>query len=90
VVLFQLAARLLGHSGEGLAQAGALWAEADLARRFGRPLPQPAVLAHSPKLLRPLTAMAALANRDARQGRPEPEATPGRASTLLRHRWIGR
>jgi phytoene synthase len=90
VVLFQLAARLLGHSGEGLAQVGGMWAEADLARRFGRPLPRPAVGSKLPKVLRPLTGMAALASRDSRRDEREPEATPGRAWTLLRHRWIGR
>ncbi len=41
---------------------------------------------------RPLTALAALAVRDLHQGGPpfEPEATPGRAWTLFRHRLTGR
>ena len=90
VVLFQLAARLLGHSGEGLAQAGGLWAEANLARRFGRPLPQAAVLPQSQKVIRPLTGLASLASRDARRAELEPEAKPSRAWTLLRHRLTGR
>lgn len=89
-VLFMLAARLLGTNGEGLSRPGELWASADLARRFARPMPAPLELPRFARALRPLTALAALANRDARLGRPEPEATPGRAWTLLRHRVTGR
>lgn len=88
-LLFMLAARLLRVSGEGLSAPGRLWAAVDLARRFGRALPAPEPLAHAPRQLRPLTALAALANRDARLGRLEPEATPPRAWTLLRHRITG-
>lgn len=90
VLLFQFAARLLGQSGEGLKAAGGLWAEVDLARRFGRPLPKAVGLPAAPRALRPLTALAALAARDARRGALEPEAIPGRAWTLLRHRLAGR
>lgn len=90
VVLFQLAARLLGQRGEGLREAGGLWAMTDLARRFGRPVPAPVVLPSSPRTLRPVTGLAALATRDARRGELEPEATPGRSWTLIRHRLTGR
>jgi phytoene synthase len=89
-LLFMLAARLLETSGEGVSVPGALWAEVDLARRFGRPLPAAVPLPPSPWSLRPLTALAALADRDARLGKPEAEATPARAWTLLRHRITGR
>lgn len=90
VMLFQLAARLLGQSGEGLRDPAGLWAAADLARRFGRPVPPPVKVSPAPRPLRPLTSLAALAQRDARRGKLEPEATPARAWTLLRHRWTGR
>ncbi|HEU0284996.1 MAG TPA: hypothetical protein VFR52_07635, partial [Sphingomicrobium sp.] len=45
-----------------------------------------------PPALRPLTALTALAVRDLARGGPpfEPEATPGRALALIRHRWTGR
>ena len=90
VVLFSLAARLLGDDGHGLAQAGRLWAAADLARRFGRALPTPADLPPVHKRVRPLTGLAALANRDARAEALEAEATPGRAWVLLKNRYLGR
>jgi len=90
--LFELGAQLLGSTDPALAQAGRLYARADLARRgyacvnlsgIGR--------MRFPKPLRPLTALAALAARDARAGGPpfEPEATPGRAARILSHRLFG-
>jgi phytoene synthase len=95
--LFQLGARLLKRAfdTETIGTAGRLFARADLARRglmdigrgsSGTQLPR------VPRRLRPLTALAALAARDLRRGGPpfEPEATPGRAWTLLRHRLTGR
>ena len=43
-----------------------------------------------PRPLRPITALARLAARDAKQGPAiEPEATPGRAAALLSHRLFG-
>jgi phytoene synthase len=88
--LFALGARLLGGEASG---AGAMFGQADLARRTGqrRWLGQPTQAQRVPRSLRPLTALDALAARDLRYGWPlEPEATPGRAWTLLRHRWTGR
>ena len=45
-----------------------------------------------PRRIRPATALWALARRDQKLGGPpfEPEGTPGRAWTLLRHRLTGR
>ncbi len=101
--LFGLGARLLDRSDEQIQAAGGLWALVDAARhcsdarsralmidrarhfskavagkRFARPL-------------RPLSMLAALALRDlGRWPAIEPEGTPGRALTLLRHRLSGR
>ena len=94
-LLFELGARLLGSPpSEDLREGGRQFAAADLARRgvydlvplkLGRP-------PRSPGQLRPLTMLKALAWRDMQRGGPpfEPEATPGRAWTLLRHRITGR
>jgi phytoene synthase len=92
VRLFAIASRLLGQPDEPVAEQGCLWAQVDVARRLGRSMPisGPPKMG-APKPLRPLTALAALATRDLRQGTAlEPEATPGRAWTLLRHRITGR
>lgn len=45
-----------------------------------------------PRRARPLTALVVLAARDLKHGGPpfEPEGTPARAATLLRHRLTGR
>jgi 15-cis-phytoene synthase len=91
ILLFGLAARLLGQADAVAIEAGAAWAEADVARRLQRPLPDSVPALASPRPLRPLTALAALAARDVKRGDTrEPEATPGRAWTLLRHRISGR
>ncbi|MES2001735.1 MAG: squalene/phytoene synthase family protein [Pseudomonadota bacterium] len=100
--LFGFGARLLDRSDEQIQAAGGLWALVDAARhcsdapsrelmierahhfskavagrRFARPL-------------RPLSMLAALALRDlGRWPGIEPEGTPGRALTLLRHRLTG-
>jgi phytoene synthase len=90
VALFEAAACLLGATAPTLAEAGSLYALAD-ARRHGlfrieaRVSPM-----HFPRRLRPLTAFAALAARDLRKYQVEPEATPGRALALIRHRLTGR
>lgn len=86
--LFALGARLLGTDSEGW---GGLWAEVDVARRLGRPMPSGAERLRVPRRLRPVTVLAALANRDAGRGAElESEAMPARAWTLLRHRITGR
>lgn len=91
--LFAIAGDLLGLSDPALGQAGACWARADVARRVGEahwlgPVP---TTGKFPRGLRPLTILAALAARDARRGwPPEPEATPQRSWTILRHRLTGR
>ena len=91
--LFELAARLLGACDPSIAPAGRLYASGKAARR-GLIQRQPLAQSHSrpvPRRLRPLTALAALAARDAQRGPPfDPEATPGRALVLLRHRLTGR
>jgi phytoene synthase len=86
--LFAMASSLLGIADPRIEEAGRLYA---LARIGHRP-PLPAGLASHvfPRGLRPLTAMAALAARDAKRSTPEPQATPGRALALLRHRLTGR
>lgn len=94
--LFRFGARLLGaeFEDETIGAAGRLFARMAAARRglldlavggaaiIGSRIARPA---------RPLTALAALAARDSRGGGPpfEPEATPGRAWTLVRHRLTG-
>lgn len=95
-LLFELGAMLLGlQFGESLGKAGRMFATVRVARlglleisTGGSGLERQV----SPRRARPLTALAALAMRDLRRGGPpfEPEATPGRAWTLLRHRLTGR
>ena len=90
VTLFALASRLLGAEAPSLESAGRLFAAGDLRRRAVA-VPGAHVvtkLPPFPKALRPLTSLAALARRDL--ARVEPEGTPGRAWTLLRHRLTGR
>jgi len=86
--LFALASRLIGKDHPSLAGAGRLYAAGDLRRRrlaaFDAECPSNRV----PPPLRRITGLAALARRDLHD--PEPEATPGRAWTLLRHRLTGR
>jgi hypothetical protein len=71
---------------------GEAFSRADLARRSGdadwlRKLP-PSL---APRPVRPITLLDALGRRDAaRFWPPEPEATPGRSWTLIRHRLTGR
>ena len=86
--LFRLLGRLLRVEALG----GEAFSRADLARRTGDPdwlvvqsLPK------APTSVRPITALDALGRRDAARGwPPEPEATPGRSWTLIRHRLLGR
>ncbi len=95
--LFQLGARLLGvpFDDATIGAAGRLFAGVEAARRGFLELPSGSAGPGGIRIAartRPLTALAALAARDLRRGGPpfEPEATPGRAWTLLRHRWTGR
>jgi phytoene synthase len=95
--LFELGSRLLGAEfiDETVGVAGRLFAGVDVARRglatcaAGLPGSGGAPIARQ---ARPLTALGALAARDLRRGGPpfEPEATPGRAFKLLRHKLSGR
>ena len=91
--LFALGARLLGQEWDGTAASGAIFARAQARRRgllpdaaaqaarLQRPVPAP---------LRPLTALALLAERDLAGETAEAEATPGRSWALVRHRLTGR
>ena len=89
--VFGLASVLLGEVVDsGAARA---WALADLARRTGDAALLDRGLVPASKAARkarPLTALAALAARDHRNGVLEPEGIPGRAWTLIRHRVTGR
>ncbi len=86
--LFGLLARLLGTQAPG----GEAYARADLARRTGDPnWLEPVAAMPTQRIARPVTALDALGRRDAARGwPPEPEATPGRALALIRHRLTGR
>ena len=93
--LFELAARLLGVTQDELGDAAQCFAAADLGRRHIvelAPLKLGRSIVRAPRKARPLTMLGALARRDMRSGGPpfEPEGTPGRAWTLLRHRLTGR
>lgn len=93
--LFAIAARLLeADHWQGLRALGHAYASASLTRHGIRMTPgdRAEFLPRSPRRLRPLTGLAALAMRDLKRGagRIEPEGTPGRAWTLLRHRLTGK
>ena len=89
--LFACGATLLGGNAPQLAEAGRWFALGDAARHGLTPVldvPKRRLLFE--RRLRPLTGLARLALRDLVHGEPfEPEATPGRAAALLRHRWSG-
>ena len=88
--LFELGTSLLGvESNDDIAWAGRLYASVDVVRRgLSNAIPDRPDLSHLviERPARPLTALSALAAR----GSLEPEATPGRAWALLRHRLTGR
>ena len=93
--LFRIGGQLLGAAHDLLIPAGRLFAGVDYARRHLRIIERSKIAmggVRFPPALRPLTALTALAVRDIRRGGPplEPDATPGRALALLRHRWTGR
>lgn len=92
--LFALAGRLLdADPPDTLEPGGRLYAAGQLRRRD---LVQDTTFVITgtpsiPRRLRALTGLAAIAKRDLQSGPPfEPEATPGRAWVLLRHRITGR
>ena len=95
--LFAIGARLLDGDDPHLEAAGRLFAQEQVARRRLMPMHHPMEEMHLLSghrfagRLRPLTALARLAARDAHQ-RPaiEPESTPGRAAALVSHRLFGR
>ena len=96
VQLFEIGARLLGGSGELMTAAGRLYGYGSALRRGLLPRQWPTAELRQlsrhrfPRVLRPLTALARLAARDAKQTPSiEPEATPGRAAALLTHRLFG-
>jgi phytoene synthase len=94
--LFKLGTRLLGvEPSDTICRAGSLYAEVDACRRgLVEKLPSIEVGDHLyfARQARPLTGLAALAARDIKRGGLpfEPQGTPGRAWTLLRHRIMGR
>lgn len=95
--LFAMGGKLLGAFHPLLDVAGRLYAYESYRGSGRAPLHWPMEEMHQlsghrfPRPLRPLTALAALAARDARRRLPlEPEATPGRSWTLIRHRITGK
>lgn len=91
--LFRLAAALLEvEPAPTLSRAGQLFAAADVRRRGLGHFPAPGTVdLRVVRPARPLTSLAALAARDLRRSEGlEPEATPGRAWTLLKHWLTGR
>jgi phytoene synthase len=99
-LLFAYGARLLCGRVEAVEQGGEAWALIDLARHSGSEVDAEAAIAAArarnlgrwPGRLRPLGMLAALALRDAEQGRPrwEEQGAPGRMLRMLRHRFTGR
>ena len=93
--LFTLGGRLLGGNDPRLAAAGRLFAGQQARRKRQDMAPDTtsleALAGHRfSRSLRPLTGLARLAARDAKQAPAlEPEATPGRAAALLSHRLFG-
>ena len=94
--MFAIGAQVLGADDRQLDPAGRLFAFGSTRRRRLALVPFPAGEMHQlaghrfARALRPLTALARLAARDARQApRVEPEATPARAAALLSHRLFG-
>ncbi|MBB4631377.1 squalene/phytoene synthase family protein [Sphingosinicella soli] len=88
--LFGCGAALLGAEDVGgLAEAGRFWAHAS-ARRRGAEADLPALQRWSfAPVVRPVTALAAVARRDA-AGKREPRGAAGRQFAILRHVLTGR
>lgn len=95
MALFAAAAQLLGADDIKLADAGRFHAAARAARCGLMTIPDDVTTSslagyRFPRALRPLTGLARLAARDVSHAPAlEPEATPGRAFALLRHRLFG-
>lgn len=96
-MLFDMASSLLGEADPLTGTAARLYGQESVRRRglsvAHFPMDELKRLSghRFPRELRPLTALATLAARDARRGHElESEATPGRALTLFRHRMTGR
>jgi 15-cis-phytoene synthase len=102
-LLFGLGARLLGAASEQIQAAGGLWALVDVARHCSDESSRRLLLRQASKFagplggtrfapaLRPLSMLAGLAIRDSRRREPlDPEGTPWRAATMLRHRLGGK
>ena len=88
--LFAIGSRLLGVD-YSLEVEGRLFAKMELRRRGFSIAAHEVASQTIPRKARPITALAALAARDFRNDEfLEPEATPGRAWTLMRHRLTGR
>ena len=101
--LFGLGARVVGGPGEQIQAAGGLWALVDVARHLSDAGSREMLLSQARAFatglggvrfiqkLRPLSMLAALAMRDCSRGEPfEPEGTPRRVASMLRHRFSGR
>ena len=101
-LLFRFSALLLGaESNPEVEAAGEGWALLDLARHSGSEIDAEAAVAAArarpgprrwPSRLRPLGMLAALAQRDAEEGRArwEPQGAPRRMLRMIRHRLTGR
>ena len=90
IALFAAGGRLLNANHPRLLEMGSLFAVGDASRKGFGPFEHWDWRSRFPRALRPLTGLAALAARDLRRELVEPEATPGRAITLLFHRLSGR
>ena len=91
-MLFAMASQLLGAGDPLVETAGRLYGLQTGIRTSTADQELRQLAGHRfERRLRPLTALAALAARDARRAPDiEPQGTPGRALTLLRHRLTGR
>lgn len=88
--LFRCAATFLGaEEPVGLADAGRFWAMASARRRGAEvAVPEPGRM-RFPPAVRPVTALAAVARRDA-AGKREPRGAAGRQFAILRHVLTGK
>ena len=98
-LLFRFTARLLDQEPQRqVERGGEAWALIDLARRSAEESDAEAAVAAArarlerhrwPSRLRPLGMLAALAARDTKRERWEPQGAPGRMGRMLRHRLTG-